>query len=156
MGLDTTHDCWHGAYSAFMRWRKMLAAAAGLPPLLLMDGFYVGTTDDRSMGMQTIFTDSRTDPLTKSSIESLEADLPISWDCLKPNPLHELLFHSDCEGDIPWQSCAGIADSLEQLLPELSEHGDVGGHIGNVVEKTEKFIAGLRDAASKQENVEFH
>jgi hypothetical protein len=22
MGLDTTHDAWHGAYSAFMRWRE--------------------------------------------------------------------------------------------------------------------------------------
>lgn len=24
MGLDTTHDCWHGPYSAFMRWRVEL------------------------------------------------------------------------------------------------------------------------------------
>lgn len=24
MGLDTTHDCWHGPYSAFMRWRCQL------------------------------------------------------------------------------------------------------------------------------------
>ena len=24
MGLDTTHDCWHGPYSMFMRWRKAL------------------------------------------------------------------------------------------------------------------------------------
>lgn len=22
MGLDTSHDCWHGAYSAFTRWRQ--------------------------------------------------------------------------------------------------------------------------------------
>jgi hypothetical protein len=33
MGLDTTHDCWHGAYSAFMRWRRKLAEVAGYPPL---------------------------------------------------------------------------------------------------------------------------
>ena len=24
MGLDTTHDCWHGPYSSFMRWRTYL------------------------------------------------------------------------------------------------------------------------------------
>jgi hypothetical protein len=24
MGLDTSHDCWHGPYSAFMRWRCFL------------------------------------------------------------------------------------------------------------------------------------
>jgi hypothetical protein len=29
MGLDTSHDCWHGAYSAFMRWRSELCRAAG-------------------------------------------------------------------------------------------------------------------------------
>lgn len=39
MGLDTTHDCWHGAYSAFHRWRTKLAEVAGLPPLDKMDGF---------------------------------------------------------------------------------------------------------------------
>ena len=29
MGLDTTHDCFHGAYSAFSRWRNAVAEAAG-------------------------------------------------------------------------------------------------------------------------------
>lgn len=24
MGLDTSHDCWHGPYSQFMRWREEL------------------------------------------------------------------------------------------------------------------------------------
>ena len=24
MGLDTTHDCWHGPYSMFMVWREQL------------------------------------------------------------------------------------------------------------------------------------
>jgi hypothetical protein len=33
MGLDTSHNCWHGPYSAFMRWRKAVAAAAGIPDL---------------------------------------------------------------------------------------------------------------------------
>lgn len=29
MGLDTTHNCWHGPYSAFHRFRTHLARAAG-------------------------------------------------------------------------------------------------------------------------------
>lgn len=39
MGLDTTHDCWHGAYSAFHRWRTKIAEVAGYPPLDSMQGF---------------------------------------------------------------------------------------------------------------------
>ena len=38
MGLDTTHDCWHGPYSMFSAWRTELAAAIGLS-LNQMDGF---------------------------------------------------------------------------------------------------------------------
>jgi hypothetical protein len=39
MGLDTTHDAWHGAYSSFGNWRKEIAKAAGMPPLNDMVGF---------------------------------------------------------------------------------------------------------------------
>ncbi len=38
MGLATSHDCWHGAYSAFARWRKRIAAAIGIN-LDSMEGF---------------------------------------------------------------------------------------------------------------------
>lgn len=31
MGLDVSHDAWHGAYSAFTRWRNCLAEDAGYP-----------------------------------------------------------------------------------------------------------------------------
>lgn len=39
MGLDTSHDCWHGAYSAFMRWRTAIAEVAGFGNILDYDGF---------------------------------------------------------------------------------------------------------------------
>lgn len=39
MGLDTSHDCWHGAYSAFHRWRKKLAEVAGYGDLDQYKGF---------------------------------------------------------------------------------------------------------------------
>ncbi len=43
MGLDTTHDCWHGSYSSFYRFRTELARAAGLPELSAMEGFTDGS-----------------------------------------------------------------------------------------------------------------
>ena len=39
MGLDTTHDCWHGGYGSFNQFRRMLAERAELPPLDRMEGF---------------------------------------------------------------------------------------------------------------------
>lgn len=38
MGLDTSHDAWHGPYSSFMEWRKWLANQIGFN-LNEMDGF---------------------------------------------------------------------------------------------------------------------
>lgn len=33
MGLDTSHGCWNGAYSAFGRWRNAICEVAGLGDL---------------------------------------------------------------------------------------------------------------------------
>lgn len=30
MGLDTTHDCWHGSYGSFKGWRSVIADAGEL------------------------------------------------------------------------------------------------------------------------------
>lgn len=38
MGLDTTHDAWHGAYSSFKRFRIWLASLIGLD-LQNMEGY---------------------------------------------------------------------------------------------------------------------
>ena len=41
MGLDTSHNAWHGAYSSFSHWRDALCNAAGwtLEPTKYEDGF---------------------------------------------------------------------------------------------------------------------
>src|SRR5690348_13110424 len=102
MGLDVSHDAWHGAYSAFSRWRNKLAEVAGLPPLGLMEGFF-----ERG---------KYTDPFTMLArefpnlAEDYYACLPIRWDALKPDPLHYLLNHSDCDGYISPGRCKRIAD----------------------------------------------
>lgn len=154
MGLDCSHDAWHGAYSAFMRWRKEIAKVAGLPPLELMEGFYCPTRGN-GHDIPTIYLGPNTDDLTRNCITQLEASLPIRWDCLKPSPLHELLNHSDCDGEIAADRCGPIADELEKLIPLLPD-GEAGGHIGHWREKTQQFVKGLREAAAAGEPLDFH
>jgi hypothetical protein len=123
MGLDVSHDCWSGAYSAFSRWRSALAKAAGKPDLMTMQG-YGGTGD---------------------------------WDeHYGEDVLRELLYHSDCDGELEHRICAALAERLEQLLPEMDAMGDGGGHVGQYGDATRRFIKGLRDAHEAGENVEFH
>lgn len=150
MGLDTSHDCWHGAYSAFMRWRKELAKVAGLPPLELMEGFYEPL---RSSGLPTLYYGIET--RHTDYLREVDSRLPIKWDALKPSPLHALLYHSDCDGEITWSECASLAKELEKLIPKLP-NGDAGGHIGNWRDKTAQFVKGLKAAHKAKENVEFH
>ena len=149
MGLDCSHGAWSGAYSAFMRWRRKLAQVAGLPPLDLMEGFYVPLGGD---GMPaTLYHGFNTEPW----MADLDRLLPIRWACLKPSPLHELLYHSDCDGEIAAEHCGAIADALEELIPFLPDEDD-GGHIGNWREKTRTFVNGLRDAAAAGEALSFY
>src|SRR5690606_32189044 len=102
MGLDCSHDAWHGAYSAFMRWREKLAEVAGLPPLELMEGFYQ-PLEDRSFAPPTLYHGPETmTPYVgdRPRFARMDDRLPISWDCLRPSALYELLYHSDSDGEI--------------------------------------------------------
>jgi hypothetical protein len=134
-----------------MRWREEVAKASGLPPLRLMQGFY--EPDSRSNIFRTCWEFGEVGE-KHFAVKLLDESLPIKWDCLKPSALHELLYHSDCGGEIEWDRCEPIADELEKLLPKLE--GDFGGHIGDIKAKTETFINGLRSAHNNKENVEFY
>lgn len=153
MGLDISHDAWHGAYSAFHRWRQEIAKVAGLPPLELMEGFYHKGDSHDPMAMLN-YRYPNGDELDVYTLREIFKKLPIKWDCLKPMALHELLYHSDCDGYINPGACKKIADELEVLLDKLE--GDGGGHIGNYRAKTEQFIKGLREAHSKKQKLMFH
>ena len=147
MGLDCSHGAWHGAYSAFMRWRIEIAKIAGIP-LELMEGFY---TDDMNAMKLAEFAGANAEGV----VTLLKQNCPISWDILRPDPLHILLNHSDCEGEIAPEDCAKIADRLEELLVHMPP-GDAGGHIGNWRDKTQTFIDGCRAAAAAGEPLDFH
>lgn len=91
MGLDTTHDAWHGAYSGFNRFRYAVAEATGID----LEAHWNGLD----------FTD----------------DMLHTGNWEPGDPLFTLLNHSDCEGHIVWQRLTQLADRLESLLPNLEE-----------------------------------
>jgi hypothetical protein len=154
MGLDTSHGAWHGAYSAFMAWRLKIAEVAGYPPLELMEGFYSPNNhSDPFVLLEYKFP--KGDELEMSALRRFKKQLPIKWQNFEENPLIYLLTHSDCDGDLSYGKCKGIADELEKLLPLLPDE-DAGGHIGNWRLKTQTFIDGLRLAHSKKEKLKFH
>lgn len=141
MGLDTTHECWHGAYSAFSRWRNAVAVAAG---------YMVAPVKWPGMGYET-------DSILIDWGHIEEKNYSGEWDAMPADPLIILIAHSDCDGEIKPEHCTPLADRLEELVPLLSDEG--GGHIaarGGFKGATEKFIAGLRAAAEAGEPVEFH
>lgn len=138
MGLDTTHDAWHGAYGAFNRWRNTIAEVAGYKLIeISYDGGYKSEGPD-------IDWDSY-------ALKNYQGE----WDTPPADPLIYLIVHSDCDGILTPGAAGAVADRLRGLLPLLPE-GEGGGHIGYWREKTQYFIDGLQDAYDLGEEVEFH
>lgn len=152
MGLDISHDTWNGAYSAFMRWRREICNAAGLPPLELMEGYW---QNDQPVTGNPFWRQYDEDKrLGYNHDTSIWNRMPIKWECLKPSPLHELLYHSDCDGTIAWQNCKAIAGELKKVLKHLPNI-NAGGHVGNLHDTTNKFIKGLMRAYKSREDLVF-
>lgn len=155
MGLDTTHGCWHGAYSAFHRWRVEVAKAAGIP-LELMEGHwgyspyqkdiseivakhatpgafspdpgggFVATRESLMTSLSAVMAKDQDLVAMQAVLEDILPYLPLKWESLRPDPIHILLYHSDCDGSIASADCGPIADSLKKLLPKLE--GDKEWH----------------------------
>lgn len=155
MGLNVSHGCWEGPYSAFMRFRMALAKEAGIP-LELMDWYYppgigeghsyqpVGF-DDLPEGEPIIVPDPGAlewlrarngGPLCQDSrgpsVERFVVDvarwLPLSWDLfpVRREPLTTLLRHSDCEGVIYVRNQRRLAERLDELADRFPPR--FGGH----------------------------
>jgi len=131
MGLDTTHDCWHGAYYAFNRFRNELAKAAGYELVETEIGEHADL------------------PWERFELKNYEGE----WDTPPDDPLLILLVHSDCEYRIPAEYCEHIANRIERLIPLLPLEGV--GHLAHPQEKATQFVEGLRRAAAAGEDVEF-
>lgn len=142
MGLDTSHDCFRGAYSAFSRWRNAVAEAAG---------YMVIPIKWPDMGYET-------DSVLIDWGHIEEKNYQGEWDEIPSDPLIILIAHSDCDGEIKAAHAAPLADRLEEILPRLPDD-EGAGHIaarGGYRGVTQKFIDGLRAAAAAGEPVDFH
>jgi hypothetical protein len=127
MGLDTSHNAWHGPYSSFSRWRCWLADIKGVN-LLSMKGF----------GGDTEWTQYEDDPIYPLLNHSdCDGELTPKECALIAFGLSEVLKK---------------ADSLIQ--PDWDSH-QKQEHNYNI-ELTNQFRKGCIDAFKKCETIEFH
>lgn len=133
MGLDTTHDCWHGGYCSFNIWRDKVAEVAGYE-MKVFDGKPAPIIDWDSITEDNLYGE---------------------WERAPEDPLLILIAHSDYDGKIKAEFTKPLADRLTPLVPLMPDA--IGpGHIGYWREKTQVFIDGLLDAHSNNEDVEFY
>jgi hypothetical protein len=135
MGLDTTHDCWHGPYSQFMRWRQWINH------FVMEERGETGDDAARKIGHIGA---------TLAATEKAWNDDHYEDQLV---PINVLMAHSDCDGDISADVCGPLADALEGLL---GKHMPQRGIYDEQRPATERFIRGLRKAAAAGEAVGFH
>ena len=155
MGLDTTHGCWHGPYSAFSRWREAVQEAAGWHLEQRRDGWMTYRWP------REVNADALTD-------ENFVGE----WESLPEDPLVILVAHSDCDGVIPVPALLPLADRLDEIASRMGTADgqksdswlEQSGHAERPARAdydgtraaTARFAAGLRLAAARNEPVEFH
>lgn len=134
MGLDCSHDAFHGAYSAFSRLRVFIAKAIGgsYPP-----------HEDKSLEPEMWYYGD-------------------GYNSESHPGLFEFFSHSDCDGEITPEMCVHVANELEAILPMLEKLETTNiayGHLtryGGYVGTTRQFIQGCRSAAEANEPLLFH
>lgn len=142
MGLDVSHDAWHGGYGLFHLWRQCLANAYGVP-LELMEGFW----DVKRLSQPDVI---------KYFTEFPKPPLPISWDAVKvPEAVKELLHHSDCDGEIDAKTCGELAKELKRILPKITSLFPRWTD-ADVKDLTKKFADGCEAAFKANEPLDFH
>jgi hypothetical protein len=132
MGLDTTHNCWHGSYSGFQEFRIELGLAAGFD---IKNYDWDSITDQQLRGH---WGDHK--PEIKDGI----------YDPPRHDPILYLLIHQDCEGEIEWRNLAGLKESLEKLRDSGYEFSDY------TAEHLQQFIEGIDVAIKCGDSVEFY
>lgn len=148
MGLDCSHDAFHGAYSSFNRFRQEVCHAIGgsFPPHWLINHNGEVARDKAGYPLHDTSLD---DKLIYFPDDGLDDD----------SGMYAFLVHSDCDGEISPEMCVKVADDLEAILPKIeSLKNQGGGHIqarGGYAEVLKKFIAGCRLAAANNEPLVF-
>jgi len=145
------------AYSGFNSFREKVAAQIGIN-LPKMEGF---SDVDKS-----ILAEQGWEAYQKACEEDTDK---ISWDTVN-DPIKGLLYHSDCEGEIPADQCAAIADRLEEIIKNWPDYSKLKvdpfwqerGYSPEMQlrnydkEQALGLIEGLREAAKTGNPLEFH
>lgn len=148
MGLDTSHDAWHGGYGRFDRWRVWLAWQIGIP-LDLMEGFYdLGNHNPLALLNHKYPTGEELD---MHELRKIFKYFPLKWSAFKPNALHSLLDHSDCDGYLNWSECKKISKELTKIISDLQETDDNKLFL----DETKQFLSGCNLAVRKKEKLIF-
>ncbi|MCP4162608.1 MAG: hypothetical protein GY760_21280 [Deltaproteobacteria bacterium] len=148
MGLKCSHNAFTGTYSAFNRFRQIVAHSVGgsSPPHYIMneDGsFFIkndGLVKHEGLDENQFYFDNEI---------INEEDNPGFFIFMR---------HSDSEGNIAPDDCIKVADDLEKYVLPKADNYVAGGHLegtGSVHEVTLKFIEGCRLAAKNGEYLEF-
>ena len=139
MGLDCSHDAFHGAYSAFNRFRRSICYVIG------------GSFPPHDKNNHLLWSD-----------EDKPDENIWYWGHGYSHETHPglaiFLSHSDCDGEISPEDCIKVANDLEPLIPRLAELGSDWGHIasaGGFAEVCQKFVDGCKLAASLGEPLTF-
>lgn len=157
MGLDTTHDCWHGAYGGFHDFRELVGKAAGLPYRKAIRQSF----EDRD----SLVLDIDWDKVTANQIagkwpKSTAPKGPVvergpGYDPPVQDNVLYLLIHSDCDGELKNRYLPQLKARLEELEPEyerLTADDKYRYDRGNL----RQFIDGLNRAIKSGEDVGFH
>jgi hypothetical protein len=151
MALDISHCAWKGSCGTFMDWRRWIARQIGIP-LDLMEGYYYDSDIYPNIFtlLDCIFPNN--DEIQMARIRrDLKPMLPLKWSDFKPNVLHKLLCHSDCEGYLGYSTANKIAIQLEKILQNI-ERNETNEFM---YKRTLTFIEGCKLAYSKKERLEF-
>lgn len=132
MGLDTSHGCWHGPYSAFKAFRDQVKIAA--KEHYDYEPNYDGHPPRAFMG----WWDPQMDPEGHSYEHILDV----------------FFVHSDCEGWIFPQDAGLLADALDALVGYMPETDGLAWSTDR--QRLRDFVTGLREAAEEWMPVRFH
>lgn len=130
MGLDTTHNCYHGAYGSFARFRNAIQDAAGDLPFL-------DATGEFSYSYHIV---GKTYP-ARCYYGWWDAEFPYD------DVLEVLFVHADCEGYIFPRDGEDLANRLEGFIEKVDPEEQPS---------VRQFINGLRRAAAENEIVRFY
>lgn len=131
MGLDVSHDCWHGGYHSFNTWRDTVSRYAGY-------SFDLYDTENGKVKAPVI---------DWQKIDN--NNLMGKWKVMPSDPWWIIIAHYDCDGIIQKDHVKPLYERMEQILQLIPKDDTV------VYDKTVKFIEGLKFAYERNEKVTF-